>query len=248
MGKETFAPGTDTIALADVGMQDADGVDVEMRIRGMDRLVPHPIDLASFAAPAADLFTRASQSARKCVCEGRLGTSTVAVYRCPSCDHTSCESCRGRPVHQYVVDEQERLKPELFEADLKAMLPMHMSLEGFSFDQLTAQIGALGASGVKIRDSNEAFSSDKFCRAVADAVHESEVIFDRKRNVMVTDELAIQFHFQRITRRKDWTATFTTDRGTLELHLDGQGGEWRLHVAANPSVSTGNSLDTRVNA
>lgn len=178
VGKRTFAPGDVSSVNGDVEMKDSEIVDVEKRIQGQDRLVPHVIDLAFFNAPPADLFERASQSARKCICEGRLGTSPVPVYRCPSCGHTSCESCRGRPVHQYVKDEQTRVRPESFEADLKAMLPMRMSLAGFSFDELKARVDALALKGFKVRENSQDFSLDEYCQAVSGAVHEAEVSAD----------------------------------------------------------------------
>lgn len=177
VARKTLSRGLESGDGVDVDMHDAaqDGGSIENRIRGLERLVPHPIDLASFAPPSADLFEKAACSARKCVCEGRLGTSTVAVYRCPSCDHTSCASCRGRPIHKYVEDGPARVRPEVFESELKTMLPMRLSLAGFSLGELRAKLSALKDKGVLLREDKGDCSNEKFCEAVAAAVDGLEV-------------------------------------------------------------------------
>lgn len=155
----------------DVVMEDAEAttVNVEDRIRGQDRLVDHPVDLASFAAPSADLLDRASRSARKCICEGRAGTSSVKTYVCTSCGHSTCETCKSRPEHHYAEIESERFPPDAFEAEFKKILPMRFKLEGFSLDALKAKFAALEETKVPVQ------KADDYFEAIADAIDNVEV-------------------------------------------------------------------------
>lgn len=144
-------------------------VNVEDRIRGQERLVDHPVDLASFAPPSADLLDKASRSARKCICEGRAGTSNLKTYVCTSCGHSTCEACKSRPEHHYAEIEGERFAPDAFEAEFKKILPMRFRLEGFSLDALKAKFAALEETKVPVQ------KADDYFEAIADAIDHVEV-------------------------------------------------------------------------
>lgn len=216
-------------------MEDAEAttVNVEDRIRGQERLVDHPVDLASFAPPSADLLDKASRSARKCICEGRAGTSSLKTYVCTSCGHSACEACKSRPEHHYAEIEGERLAPDAFEAEFKKILPMRFKLQGFSLDALKTKLAALEETKVPVE------AADDYFKAIADAVDNVEVsslaLTHYVRHLHLPP--SSQFHFQNVVRRKDWSATFAAEKASLELFLTATGCEWRLQVLADPLVS-----------
>lgn len=156
----------------DVTMADAEPevVNVADRIRGEERLVDHPVDLAAFAPPSADLLDKAARSARKCVCEGRSGTSPLTTYVCTSCGHTTCEACMGRPQHHYEADSTERIAPDVFEAELKKRLPMRFKLDGFSLEAISKRVATLKEAEVPV-----AKGKDAYFEAIAEAVDSVEV-------------------------------------------------------------------------
>ncbi|GAA5877400.1 hypothetical protein JCM1840_006088 [Sporobolomyces johnsonii] len=209
---------------ADVKMDEAPTTDAELeaRFRGADRLVEHPVDLASFEALPADLLDLAHRSARKCVCEGRNGLSTHPISTCESCGHSSCSRHQGKPEHLYVPDEQERLSPGAFEAQLKTMLPMRLTVSGFDPKVLRKKVDDLAVEGVDV-DATMA-------RRVVDAASEALE--------------GAEFHFSRIDRQQAWTAVFKADRARLELHLEKNLLEWRLYTDAPAKLATNAPLRT----
>ncbi|KAK4048042.1 hypothetical protein OIO90_005943 [Microbotryomycetes sp. JL221] len=216
----------------DTVMADAESTtsndEVAKRIRGLNRLVDHAVDLASFAAPAEDLFERAHSSARKCICEGRNETSPLEIYACRSCEHTSCAACRGRPQHRYELDVTPRLSPSDFEAEFKSILPMRFRLQGFSEKQLKKRVMDLYKTGLRVSNPATNAGVQAYLAAVAAAVDQQE------------------FHFQRLTRRTEWSATFKTANATLELQLGLKGAKWSLYVHAEPSLAVGDVLRKRL--
>ncbi|KAK4046509.1 hypothetical protein OIV83_006035 [Microbotryomycetes sp. JL201] len=200
---------------------------VESHIRGLDKLVEHTVDLGAFDAPSADIFERASRSARKCVCEGRNETSQLEIYQCTSCAHTSCAACRGRPLHHYAHDTTERLAPTEFEAELKQVLPMRFKLSAFSLEALRNCMENCRLRNMPVVEADQE-GLEAYLRTVSDAVNQQE------------------FHFQQVTRRSNWIATFNTERARLELHLGGLGASWRLFVLPEPSLPVGDALRKRL--
>ncbi|KAM0792935.1 hypothetical protein ACM66B_002694 [Microbotryomycetes sp. NB124-2] len=206
---------------------DAHANQVESHIRGLDRLVEHTVDLASFSTPGSDIFDRADRSARKCVCEGRNEISQLEIFRCTSCGHTSCSACRGRPKHHYALDESQRLSPTKFEAELKQALPMRFKLVGFSIEALRENVDACRKHQMPVLEAEDK-ELEAYLETIAAAVDDKE------------------FHYQEITRRANWIATFNTDRARLELHLDSSGGAWKLFIESEASLPVGDSLRKRL--
>lgn len=120
------------------------------RIRGQERLEAAPVDLTSFAPLSPSLLALSQRSARKCICEGREGTASVPIYRCTTCNHSSCANCKAKPEHTYVLEDNERVAPDVFEAEAKSMLPMRFSLAGFGKEALEAKRVEVEKEGVKL--------------------------------------------------------------------------------------------------
>lgn len=128
----------------------ADVSAAEERVRGEERLEEHAVNLSSVEAIGPALLLRASQSARKCECEGRRRVASAAISMCSACTHSTCGDCKARPDHRYVDDTTERLRPDQFEAEVKRVLPMRFTLDGFTTDALTAKFAELEAAGVPV--------------------------------------------------------------------------------------------------
>ncbi|KAM0749618.1 hypothetical protein T439DRAFT_289966 [Meredithblackwellia eburnea MCA 4105] len=181
------------------------------RIRGEDRLANEEVDMSQVAALSSGLLDKARRSSRMCECEGRRGLA-AKVLICSSCERTSCSSCRARPEHHYVEFNEPRIKPDDFEAEIKAALPMRFTLDGFSSKQLEARKANMEELGLKV--------SPELWGPFVDEV--SEAIKDR------------EFHFRGLVRRSVWTVKFASTRASLELTLDPKGPFWSLFVDAGP--------------
>jgi hypothetical protein len=101
------------------------------------------LDLTSYAPSSHQLFDAALRSARMCVCEGRLSIAKSRILRCQDCGYTCCEQCAGRPEHNYVPDETQRIKPGDFESEIKKALPMRLAISGFTREALEKTIESI---------------------------------------------------------------------------------------------------------
>ena len=159
--------------MADTTKDSAAPTSAEKRIQGDERLTEHAVNLSSIEALDATLLTRAGQSARKCECEGRRRTSPedVAISACTACTHSTCADCQARPDHSYVTDTSGRMHPDLFEAELKRVLPMRFALEGFGINVLERKVAELEAEGIPV-DSK---LKKSYLATISVALTESEV-------------------------------------------------------------------------
>ena len=119
-------------------------------IRGEDRLSTSPLDLVTCKPLSPSLFNLASATVRKCVCEGRSGTTSNKILVCESCLHSSCTACSGRPDHHYKLDDEERRSPDEFAKELKETLPMRFSLNGFDLAKSQQTVEALRVGGLPV--------------------------------------------------------------------------------------------------
>lgn len=209
---------------------------VEKNIKGEERLVQHAVNLSSVEALSTELLDHASQSARKCECEGRRGVSKVDIFKCTSCRHSTCANCRARPQHSYVLDEAPRIHPDVFETEVKKALPMRFKLEGFGRVQLNTRVQVLEQDGLAV----DPVLREKYLDAVSSALGDNEVRLPFYLKLAgSTDSLSsFQFHFGGLTRRALWTATFANAFASLELIIDPTIGlTWSLSVKADPKVS-----------
>ncbi|KAG7445040.1 uncharacterized protein BT62DRAFT_1007412 [Guyanagaster necrorhizus] len=198
-----------------------DVVAAEDCITGEDQLVQKSLDLSATGnRPLIDLLKDAEKSARLCECEGRTDMTTRELFRCKDCGAPYCKKCGGRPEHNaepiVFSTENPRLPPSDFAKELKAMLPMSISLSGVSqavFDCLKT------SANIKIPEAR--WSS--WCAAVLRAA-KSELRFVEPK------------------RQEYWSAVYQSPEATLELFLHPQQMEWRLfakpegHEPANAEI------------
>jgi hypothetical protein len=181
--------------------------DVESHVQGDDALAQQTFDLAKCAPLSSALLVDAARSARFCYCEGRAAVAETPILRCADCGETCCRACSGRPEHRLEPHAVERLSAGDFEAELKAMLPMRLSLTGFG----AAALDKLRQPGL----------SDKhwaaYVGAVADAIED------------------VEFRFRSLKRQAVWCVTYGSAKASLELYLDPAQPEWRLTVRAPPT-------------
>ncbi|GAA6003370.1 hypothetical protein JCM10207_000301 [Rhodosporidiobolus poonsookiae] len=206
--------------VADVAAIDEE---VEARFRGSERLVDHPVDLASVKPAPADLLARAFSSARRCVCEGRMGLSQHPIQTCEGCGHSTCSKHAGKPVHRFpdtAAMDVEREQPASFEADLKEILPMRLTLRGFDKDKLEALVAPAEEKGANF----------------------DEDVVERYFDLVSSAIVGAEFHFRHLDRRETWAAVYVADKARLELHFEATGLEWRLFVSPPPDLSMLNEL------
>ena len=106
---------------------------IEAHISGEEQLEKKPLDLAASESTLSlqGILEEAARSVRLCGCEGRKDMTERTLNRCADCGSTSCVKCGGRPEHNYEpidLKAHPRLSPSTFEKDLKAILPMSLSL------------------------------------------------------------------------------------------------------------------------
>lgn len=186
---------------------DQPAVDIEGRITGEDQLSQQPLDLAASTSQLTlqAILEQAQRSARLCSCEGRKDMTERTLNRCVDCDSTSCVKCGGRPEHNLQpidLKAHPRLSPSTFEKDLKAVLPMSLTVSSVT----KALLDKL-ASGVDIDTSSSRWTG---WRAAVLRAAEKEMRFVEPK------------------RQEVWSVVYQSPTAKLELSLHPKQPEWRL--------------------
>ncbi|KAI8823181.1 uncharacterized protein EV422DRAFT_394885 [Fimicolochytrium jonesii] len=181
---------------------------------GESQLVSEHYDLVTCKTlPLLTLLKQARNSARLCDCEGREMIKTTDIQFCKDCGNTACLKCGKRPEHNYDLKTLERQMPAQFEDGLKGVLPMRVSIDGFTEAALESLKGDLTV---------DAETWSLWRQTSTDSVHGAE------------------FRFRILKRQQVWIAIYETPRATLELLIDPIQPEWRLTVNA-PETDAKNS-------
>ncbi|EST09082.1 C-5 cytosine methyltransferase [Kalmanozyma brasiliensis GHG001] len=168
-------------------------------------LAAQPLDLTSSQKVSMpDLLKAATNSAQLCSCEGRSRLVDVAVHRCVDCDHTACETCKGRPVHKFVPDELVRSSPDNFAPLLKAALPMRLESRGLTREIISSMMKGLPFASDSL--------ANRWGKRVAEVLESAE------------------FRFQTLLRQKVWQVQFAAPGARLDLLLDPVEPHWRILV------------------
>lgn len=186
-------------------------------ITGEEELIERPLDLSVTTEKSfAELLEEAEKSARLCECEGRRDITERTLRRCVDCGSSACVKCGGRPEHNFVDmtfggegETKERLAPMAFMKDLKATLPMCLSLAGVT-EELLDDLKA--AAGVAIPDKRWRGWRDSVLRAAE-----------------------LELRFTEPKRQEIWSVVYDSPTAYLELSLHPQQPEWRLYAKAEPS-------------
>jgi hypothetical protein len=191
----------------------AASADVAGHIAGYEQLQETPLDLSSTTdVPLASLLASAMRSVRLCLCEGRKDITNNEVQRCVDCGMSVCVVCGGRPEHNFrTIDilAEPRLSPSNFARELKAALPMRLSLTGIDgalLDKLHAQVG--GEIPVK---------------------HWTPW----REAVLAAAEVELQF--VELKRQAHWTVAYESTKARLELELHPIRPVWLFY--AKPAAS-----------
>ncbi|KAI8447819.1 hypothetical protein BY996DRAFT_4592428 [Phakopsora pachyrhizi] len=198
----------------EMDVDESPDLDLEKRLIGEDELSPLPLNLSTTSPITSNFFERAAASARLCICEGRSGTATAKIQCCQTCGYTSCEICGGRPRHNYQVRVDPRVNPSEFEAELKRILPMRLSIQGLAEDLL-----------------------DK----LASQAESADIDVDRSdwkiiKQAIISSLPNVEFHFTSLKRQAVWVAIFDAPRARLELRLNPLQPEWRLTLKPDKSL------------
>ncbi|KAH9824209.1 hypothetical protein DFH28DRAFT_1216462 [Melampsora americana] len=183
-------------------------------LKGDEDLVSSPLNLSKTLPVSPGFFERAMCSARLCICEGRMGIATAKIQSCQACGYTSCQSCGGRPRHNYETRGEERLSPATFERELKDILPMRLSLQGLDKAFLSQLSVEAKEAGIKV----DAAEWSIIREAILEAVE------------------GVEFHFRSLKRQQIWVVNFDAPKAALELRLDPCHPEWRLSIKADKSA------------
>ncbi|PLW39290.1 hypothetical protein PCASD_05314 [Puccinia coronata f. sp. avenae] len=203
-----------TIKSADIEMEVVSQVKPEDCITGDDDLHSYPLDLSKTCSIKPGFFDRATASARLCICEGRSGTASAKIQYCQTCGYTSCQTCGGRPPHNYQIRDSERLSPGAFERELKEILPMRLSIVGLNKDLFSQLLAEAAHLKVDVKTDDWELITDAVLAATSD----------------------VEFHFTFLKRQAIWVATFEAPLATLELRLDPLLPEWRLSIKPDKTL------------
>ncbi|EPQ56257.1 hypothetical protein GLOTRDRAFT_115584 [Gloeophyllum trabeum ATCC 11539] len=180
---------------------------IEEHVVGEERLTERPLDLSAMnQGSLSEILAAAQRSVRLCICEGRTAMTERRLNRCVDCSYTSCEKCGGRPEHNYqlIAFDTPRVAPGVFARELKATLPMSLSVANVTQETLVA---IKEAAGVSVPERHW----PSWCSAVLRAV-------------------ANELHFVEPKRQEIWTAVYQSPSATLELSLHPLRPEWRLYA------------------
>lgn len=149
----------------------------------------------------------AAQTYRQCYCEDRFSLATAPLQKCVACGHTTCTDCGTSPKHEYVAWSPKRVPPSVFEAQIKAALPMKIVFDNITLDDVH------NARERAVRPFN---NKDK-------KLHE-------KLDPAIEVALQSELRFHSVKRTDIWTATFESTFARLNLVFFGDKAEWRLFV------------------
>ncbi|KAH8110784.1 hypothetical protein DFH11DRAFT_1708434 [Phellopilus nigrolimitatus] len=187
--------------------------DVENHVSGEDELIERPLDLStSFDCSLPELLSKAYASARLCDCEGRSDMTSRMLNRCADCDASSCVKCGGRPEHDYQPIDfkvHPRLPPSAFARELKAALPMSISIAHITGELLDE---------LKVTHAHDISGKRWLSWRAA-----------------VLRAVSVEQRFVELKRQEIWSATFKSPFGALELLLHPQQPEWRFFAKSDDS-------------
>ncbi|KAI0372611.1 hypothetical protein BV20DRAFT_1119632 [Pilatotrama ljubarskyi] len=218
---EEDAPKPAKIEEAEMDVDEQPAEDVEGHITGEEQLTQKPLDLAASASQMTlqGILEQAERSARLCSCEGRKDMTDRTLNRCIDCASTSCVKCGGRPEHNFLpidLKVHPRLSPSTFEKDLKAVLPMSLTISNVS-EALLDEL----AEANDIDTSTARWTG--WSAAVLRAVEKDMRFVEPKRQEI-------------------WSVVYQSPAAKLELSLHPKQPEWRLfaypeeHEPANAEI------------
>ena len=182
---------------------------IEQQFRKKDKEQLHAKALnfgPSQVVPVSVLQAVASNSVRRCLCEGQFSNTTRIIYKCKKCAHTVCQKCRGIPKHSYVElgaeESASRAPPQAFVSLIKKALPTELTIANLSWSSFEAAY-----------DEQHPISGDRDLYQTA-----LQPAFDD------------QFRFHSVIRSEIWSIWYEASHARLELRFCGGIFRWKLYV------------------
>ncbi|KAL6714776.1 hypothetical protein ACLMJK_008202 [Lecanora helva] len=168
--------------------------------------------------PLELLFDQAARSARQCRCEGPEQISSARVSMCNKCGHTGCSNCNGIPAHNYQRPPvgPARIAPRSFRTILQDVLPMKLTVQGMSEQNLGTLIDTMQGSV-----DNEIW----------------EIL-----QIWILDVVETEFYFRNSKRSECWTVIYQSPPARLELTISLDRAYWCLYGIANPNQAVNSKI------
>ncbi|CAH7669253.1 hypothetical protein PPACK8108_LOCUS3840 [Phakopsora pachyrhizi] len=189
-------------------------LNLEKRLIGEDKLSPLPLNLSTTFPITSNFFERGAASARLCICEGRSETATAKIQCCQTCGYTSCEICGGPPCHNYQVCVDPRVNPSKFEAEIKCILPMRLSIQGLAEDLLDKLALQAESANIDVDQSDWKIIKQAIISSVPN----------------------VEFHFTSLKRQAVWVNVFDAPCARLEMQLNLLQPEWQMTLKLDKSL------------
>ena len=184
------------------------GVDGQRTLEGdMEHLSRSSIDFGPSQEVSVSVLEEvASNSIRRCLCEGQFGNTNRTIYICRKCGHTACQQCRGIPKHSYVELSAEesaaRTYPQTFTSLIKAALPTRLRIDKLSWS------------------SFEDFYNEQSIRT------SDWDVFKVALQIKFDEEL----RFHSVIRSEIWSVWYEASHTRLELRFARGKFHWELYV------------------
>ena len=154
------------------------------------------------------LRKKATDSFRRCYCEGRTQTTTRRILICHKCQHTSCEACAGIPSHDYRALSSQlpnpRIDPQIFANDIRKVLPMRLHLANLDLRNVTSKFESVWAA---VNSAERKLFSSTLERSLSE-----------------------EYRFYASKRSQVWTIYYEAPFSRLELEFSYTAPRWLLFV------------------
>ncbi|OQD90948.1 hypothetical protein PENANT_c001G04633 [Penicillium antarcticum] len=158
-----------------------------------------------------DLKALSASTVMCCSCERQTGVKDP-IFTCTLCGHSACISCHGNPTHSYLRKSHCRLEPSEFIATIKELVPMKLTLSGFSELNFEAY-----KSFYLLKDLSKFW--DGFMHTVKS---------------LCTDV----FQFFEVKRGRSWRVIYQGPHSSLYLEIGPDSIQWLLYGKPPQSAST----------
>ena len=179
----------------------------------MEHLSRRSIDFGPSQKVSVSVLERlASNSIRRCLCEGQFGNTRRTIYICRKCGHTACQQCQGIPKHSYVELSAEesaaRTYPQTFTSLIKAALPTRLTIDKLSWSSFE---DCYNERSIRTSDWD---------------------VFKAALRITFDEEL----RFHSVIRSEIWSVWYEASHMRLELRFAHGKFHWELYVKTSPLV------------
>ena len=160
-----------------------------------------------------EIVDNAIRSLRLCSCEGSAGQVTRPFVICKICGHTACSACKHNPGHDYTDFDGylgQRILPTAFVDTIKNTLPRYLSLASEGCEEIVEELQPFKET----ETTNTVEANPATPWLIPGGRKENEEYRSLVRNVLKST-----FLFRTVKRDTAHKIEYSSDEGTLELHL-----------------------------